>query len=115
MVGESTAGELAPTSGVFFRDPGVRIADKATNREGEGLDRLKLIFVGHSKLGADCRQQYFPQFWYLQHLVGGRSIELPDDIREDLVGLGVRGNSQVKLPAQHHVVDKVVLELPPAL
>ena len=91
VVGEPTACELAPASGVFFRNPRVRVADETADREGKWLDRLILIIVGHSKLGADCGQQHLPQLRYLQHPVGGRSIELPDDIREDFVGLGVKG------------------------
>src|SRR6266576_4070705 len=115
MVGEAAAGVLAPAGGVLDRYPRVQITDKTADRKGKRLDRPILVIVGHSELGADGGQQYLPQLRYLQHLVGSRNIELTYDIREDVVRLGGKRDSNIKVPVQHHVICQVVLKLSHAL
>src|ERR1700756_5899114 len=115
MVGEASAGELAPTGGVFDRYPRVQITDKTANRKGKRLNRPILIIVGHSKLGAECGQQRVPQLRYLQHPGGSGSVELTDDVPEDFVRLRVRRDSHIEPLMQHHVVRQVVLKVSPAL
>src|SRR6266700_670997 len=115
MVGEAAAGVLAPAGGVLDRYPRVQITDKTADRKGKRLNRPILVIVGHSELGADGGQQYLPQFRYLQHLVGSQNIELTYDIREDVVCLGGKRDSNIKVPVQHHVICQVVLKLSHAL
>src|SRR5262245_3706697 len=115
MVGEAAAGELTPAGGVFFRNPRVRITNKTADRKRERLHALILIIVRHSELGADCGQQQLPQLRCLQHLISSRSIELTYDIREDVVRLGGKRDSNIKVPVQHHVICQVVLKLSHAL
>src|SRR5262245_4813917 len=114
MVGEPATGELAPSGRVFFRDPRVRVADKTGDWKGERFDGLVPKIVGHPKLGADCGQQSFSQLRCLQHPVGSWKIKLTYDTREDFVRLGVRRDSNIEVPVQHHVTGQVVLKLSPA-
>src|SRR5262245_13152409 len=115
MVAEATPREFCPADRIFCRYPGVQIADKTTDREGERLYRLMPIVGGHCKFGADRRQQEFSQLRYFEHPVSCRSIELTYDIREDVVRLRIWRSAKIELRVQHHVINQVVLKRSPAL